>query len=349
MDYLTTLHPERDLGSGAFGIVRLCKHDIHYEVAAKFFLRGDFEREEEWRAACTRALGEAQSLRALEHHNVVRIHDLVRSPEGDEFVIVMEFCAGGSAGGISASNEVHLPTVKRIMRDAAIGLNYIHERGYLHRDVKPDNILLGSDGRAKVGDFGFVTDELVAGFARPYGTPFYAPPELLKMGRCSAQTDVYALGVSFLQLAHGDAWILPGGPGKFFKLSERGYPFLSNAGTFLPHIPTAWRTCLNRLMRVEVDRRCQSMGEAVNLISRLPNVEDWHCVVAEESVQWTLQRGSRNVRVRWDNHLRRGDAWRAWSEAADGTAARTLGKSASGASPKDNYRTLQRFFESRSP
>ncbi|WP_298380097.1 serine/threonine-protein kinase [Azospirillum sp.] len=349
MDYLTTLHPIKDLGRGAFGIVRECTHDVHKNVAAKFFFRSNFSDMNEWQRACERALSEGQALRILEHRNVVRIHDVVRSPSEDELLVVMELCEKGSAGNIAAQNKINLIDIKKICRDAAIGLNYIHNKGYLHRDIKPDNILLTSNNDAKVGDFGFVTDEITLGFAKPYGTPIYLAPEVLEIGCCTTLTDVYSLGVTFLHLTHGDIWLERTGNGQLFKENDIGYPYLTNGGLFLPHLPTAWRTCINRLTRADPDKRCQSMDEAVNLISRLPAVEDWTCVVEDNNVSWSLVNGKRIVKVQWDDYLSTQESWRAWSEDLSGGKIKTLAKSDISDTWKQSYKKLQTFFASRKP
>ncbi len=349
MEYLTTLHPGLVIGTGSFGVVRLCRHDVHGEVAAKFFFKSNFSDEAEWLEACDGALTEARSLRALEHRNVVRIHDAVSKPDKTEFLLVMEFCDQGSARDSCERNIIDLSKAKNIVRDAAMGLNYIHEKGYIHRDIKPDNIFLMSSGDTKVGDFGFVTDDITLGFARPYGTPIYLAPEVRVDRACTHLSDVYSLGVTFIHLTHGDHWLMRSGGGQIFDVDAAGYPFLKDSGLFLPHLPTEWRTAINRLTRAESGRRCASMGEAVNLLSRLPAVEGWECFIEPDLVRWRLPKGGRTVHVLWENYLRRGDKWRAWSDDGSGLKVRTLSQSDPRNTWRQSYRRLQGFFASRNP
>lgn len=348
MEYLATLHPIHDLGRGAFGLVRLCKDDVHGLVAAKYFFRSTFPDPGDWLVTCDKALAEAQALKHLEHRNVVRVHHVLRSPQQDEFLLVMEFCDGGSARALSESNVINLLNVKKIIRDAAIGLNYIHNQKFLHRDIKPDNILLTSHNEVKIGDFGFVTDKLAAGFATPYGTPCYLAPEVPVNLTCSALSDVYSLGVTFIHLMHGDHWFLRQGRGQMLDWDEP-FPPLASRGVWLPHIPAFWRTFVGRLTHADPAKRCQSMDEAVNLIARLPVVENWTCQVEADQISWILQPtpGSRKVRVLWENYLRRGESWCAWSEDAHGKAKKTLFRSQKGAPWMKTYRGLQEFFRSR--
>lgn len=348
MDYLAKLPTIRDIGPGAFGLVRLCNDQVHGPVAVKFFFQAKFPDPTEWQLACDKALQEAKALRALEHRNVVRVHQVLQEPSQAEFLIVMEFCEGGSVRQLTKTNEIILSRAQRITRDAAIGLSYIHNQGFLHRDIKPDNILLDLQGEAKVADFGLVTDQLLAGLASAAGTPYYLAPEVADDFICSAISDVYSLGVTFLNLLHGDHWFLRTGTGEFFDTSGR-FPKLSPKLLYLPHIPKSWRLSVGRLTRLSSLDRCQSMDAALNLVSRLQAVENWVCRVEPDRVTWTLEpsRGGRRVRVDWENYFRRGETWCAWTEDRTGQSKRTLERSNKGESSKETYRRLQAFFESR--
>ena len=345
MDFVAELEPVKDLGQGAFGLVRLCKDRVHGEVAAKYFFRSNFTDAKDWQAACGAALREAQNLKTLEHDNVVRIIQVLQSMSGDEFLMVMEYCALGSAKKIAESNSIDLNGARRIARDAALGLTYIHEKGYLHRDIKPDNILIGANNRAKVGDFGFVTDALALGLAGGCGTPCYLAPEVPSNLACSAQTDVYSLGVTFMHLLHGDLWCFNRGRGALFDWNEP-FPPLHPRGIWLPHVPASWKACVGQLTRTEVARRVPSMGGALNLISRLPAAEEWVCDVSPDLVSWRLEvpKQRRVVRVEWERYFQKGERWRAWSEGPRGERPHSLGRSAPGAKV---YRELQSFFAER--
>ncbi len=342
---LTLLEP---IGEGVFGEVHRYSDPVHGDVAVKRFFRSKFGSEEAWVEACAAALKEARNLKALEHDNVVKFHQVLRTPDADEFLIVMEYCEGKSARQLTGANVVSLPRAKAIIRDTAIGLNYIHGNGYLHRDIKPDNILLKADGRAKLGDFGFVTDDLQFGFATPYGTAMYWAPEVLAEQACSELSDVYSLGVSFLNLVSGDQWFLRDGKGCLLAEGDNGDPYLKPKMLFLPHVPPAWRNTIAKLCRRETMNRCQSLGAAVNSIARLPAVEPWICTIEEEVIRWELVKGTRRVRVEWQSYLGRpGEHWSAWSEDMSGKGRRTIAVSHRGDKWKAIYTALQSFFASR--
>ena len=348
VDYVASLQPLGPIGEGVFGEVDHFRDPVNGEVAVKRFYRSKFGSQDAWQEACAGALKEARNLKALEHDHVVKIHQVLRSTSGDEFLIVMEYCEGKSVRQLTETNVVSLPRAKEIVRDAAIGLNYIHSSKYLHRDIKPDNILLKANGRAKLGDFGFVTDDLQFGFATPYGTAIYWAPEVIEEKACSELSDVYSLGVTFVNLVSGDLWFLREGRGCLLEADDDGQPCLKPKMYLLPHIPVAWRNTIAKLCRHETGNRCQSLSAAVNAIVRLPAVEPWTCHVGEDGVTWELIKGKRRVRVEWTNYFGRpGEKWTAWSEDFSGSGKRTIATSEIGAKWKDVYASLQAFFASR--
>lgn len=349
-DYISTLERIRPIGYGAFGEVHLFKDPVHGEVAGKSFYQTKFGSQAAWDKACANALKEAQNLKALEHRHVVRIYQAVPTKTADEFLIVMEYCDGQSVRQLTETNRVHLLRAKTIIRDAAIGLNFIHSKGYLHRDIKPDNILLTSDGTVKLGDFGFVTDDLQFGFATPYGTGIYWAPEVLAEKACSELSDVYSLGVTFVNMLSGDRWFLREGRGSVLQVDANGEPALSSKMLYLPHIPVSWRNVANKLCRPSVSNRCPSLSAAVNAIAKLPAVEAWDCTIDDDLISWELVKGNRRVRVEWANYLGRpGEAWSAWTENLNGAGRRALKSSAKGIKWKAMYSSLQVFFASRNP
>lgn len=347
-DYVASLTLLEPIGEGVFGEVHRYHDPVQGDVAVKRFFRSKFGSEETWAEACAAALKEARNLKAMEHDNVVKFRQVLRTPNKDEFLIVMEYCEGKSVRQLTEANVVSLPRTKAIIRDAAIGLNYIHGNRYLHRDIKPDNILLKANGRAKLGDFGFVTDDLQFGFATPYGTAIYWAPEVLDEQACSELSDVYSLGVTFVNMVSGDRWFLRDGKGCMLAAGDSGDPYLKQKMLFLPHVPTSWRNTIAKLCRAETRNRCQSLGAAVNSIARLPPVEPWICTVEEAVVRWDLVKGSRRVRVEWHNYLGGpGEHWSAWSEEMSGGGRRTIAVSRRGDKWKAIYTALQGFFASR--
>ena len=350
MHYIATLPHIQALGSGSFGQVNLCQDAAHGPVAVKFFYRCNFGSTAEWLKACAEALAEAQNMKALEHRNVVPIYQVLQGPNADEFLIVMQYCEGGSVAAVASTNVINLTEVKRLVRDAAIGLCYIHNRGYIHRDIKPDNIFRMSNGDVKIGDFGFVTDKLLLGFVEGAGTPEYIAPEVMKTLKCSILTDVYSLGATFLHLTHGDFWFSRTGKHAILKhLDFKGelWPVIADSYAFLPHVPVSWRKAIKKMTHSDPYKRYPSMEACVDAISRLPIVMDWQCVVARDSVSWSRVKENRVWRVEWKDYFTPTETWVAWSEDLDGTKKKTLGKSKPEDKPSAHYRTLQKWFADR--
>lgn len=150
---------------------------------------------------------EARSMAKLVHPNTVAIHD-VGDLDGALY-LVMECCPDGTAWDL-LQRDGHLPAhvVASILRDACCGLDAAHRRGMIHRDIKPDNILIDEDGTAKLSDFGLVlapnmTDP--AGRDHVVGTPHYMSPEQCDGGLVDHRSDLYAMGATCYHLLTGQA------------------------------------------------------------------------------------------------------------------------------------------------
>src|SRR3989440_12727639 len=149
---------------------------------------------------------EARAVASLSHPNIVTILDRGED-EGRQF-IVFELVEGRTLAEI-LQEEGRLP-VRRALEIAiqvARGLAFAHEHGLVHRDVKPQNVILNGDGRAKVTDFGIARSLDVQGVTQTgtvLGTSNYIAPEQAQGGTVDGATDVYSLGVVLFELLTGD-------------------------------------------------------------------------------------------------------------------------------------------------
>jgi len=172
---------QRQLGSGGFGSVYLAQDTLlREEVAIKELVPGLAANQ----AALSRFLAEAKATMRLRHERIVGTHNVFA--EADHYYIVMEYLAGDSleallkaGGALPAEDAVH------IALDVVEGLAYAHERGVVHCDLKPANILFTADGHAKIADFRIAhipTESLTRSWATPAGfvagtVPYMSPEQ----------------------------------------------------------------------------------------------------------------------------------------------------------------------------
>ena len=144
------------------------------------------------------------------HPNIVAVHDLVIDPGSVQYLI-LEYVDGGTVADRIARGPVPLGDALSIIADAAAGLQAAHERGIVHRDVKPSNLFLTEDGQAKLGDFGVAQiDDLSrrtqATTSHP-GTPLYMSPEQAHAtGYVRPSSDQYSLGLVLFEMLTGKAF-----------------------------------------------------------------------------------------------------------------------------------------------
>ncbi|MGH7569564.1 MAG: protein kinase domain-containing protein [Gemmatimonadales bacterium] len=186
---------ERELGRGGMGIVYLAR-DLRLErVVAIKLLPPDRAGDTALR---DRFLREARTAARLSHPNIIPIHAV---EEIDDFVFfVMAYVHGETLGArIRREGALKPLDAARILREVAWALAYAHSQGIVHRDVKPDNILLEAPaGRALVADFGIARSVRAAGVSgagEMLGTPEYMSPEQASGDAVDGRSDLYGLGV----------------------------------------------------------------------------------------------------------------------------------------------------------
>src|SRR3989442_156563 len=158
------------------------------------------------RLARERLRREVQAVRQLSHPNIVAVYDVV--DDGPWSFVVMEYVPGPDlAVRVRQRGPLDADAAVRLARDVTAALAAAHRHGILHRDVKPQNILLAPDGRARLTDFGsarLAGQETVTQTGGLVGTADYAAPEQLAGGRGDARADEYALGVTLYYALTGE-------------------------------------------------------------------------------------------------------------------------------------------------
>ncbi|HEV8305438.1 MAG TPA: serine/threonine-protein kinase [Gemmatimonadales bacterium] len=206
---------ERLLGQGGFAWVFVGRELDGTPVAVKVLkprYAGDPQFESRFR-------NESETAAKLEHPNIVRIRTVAK--QGDHVYFGMDLCADSLGARLAREGPLPEEDIVRIAGDIAAALDFAHGRGVIHRDLKPDNVLIRSDGAAVLTDFGIA--RAVSGYVAStgvnmtIGTPHYLSPEQAQGRPIDQRADYYALGVTLYKAATGD---LPFTSNDWFELAR---------------------------------------------------------------------------------------------------------------------------------
>ena len=186
---------------GMATVYRATDTRLDREVALKV-MHAELARDEEF---VRRFVGEAKSVARLSHQNVVAVFD--QGADGPYLYLAMEYVPGRTLKELLRDSGRFPPAAAlEIMAGVLDGLAAAHASGIVHRDVKPENVLLTADGRIKVADFGLARAQSAAGHTRAgllVGTVSYVPPEQVTGGTTGPRGDVYSAGVMLFELLTG--------------------------------------------------------------------------------------------------------------------------------------------------
>jgi serine/threonine protein kinase len=189
------------IGAGGMGEVYLAEDtELKRKVALKF-LPDNLCKDEDCRARFKR---EAQAAAKLNHPNIVTIHEV--SEYKFRPFIVMEHILGESLRFMLKDLDVTMDKAVKITLDLCEGLNKAHSEGITHRDVKPSNIIIDSEGRAKLLDFGLATiqgDEKITKTGSTMGTVGYISPEQVRGETVDHRSDLFSVGVILYEMITG--------------------------------------------------------------------------------------------------------------------------------------------------
>ncbi len=267
------------LGRGGMGSVYLARQvSLDRNVALKT-LAPKFATDPEFINRFTR---EAYAAAQLTHHNVVQIHDIGEARQTNFFS--MEFVEGQSLADVIKSEGAIDPEIAAgYTLQAARGLKFAHDHGMIHRDVKPENLLLNEQGVVKVADLGLVKRAGTKDAANSpravgmpgaadmrtteahvfFGTPFYMAPEQAKdAANVDARADIYSLGCTLYALLTGR----PPFTGKTVVevLSKHAATPITPPEKISPRIAGSLSAIVIKMMAKRVEERYQSMAQVIN-------------------------------------------------------------------------------------
>jgi eukaryotic-like serine/threonine-protein kinase len=249
---------EGEIGRGGMGVVFQAKDErLKRQVAIKV-LPPDLAFREEVRL---RFLREAETAARLTHPHIVPIHSVGEGPDGLVY-FVMAFIDGEPLSArLKRRGRLPPEEVRRILMETADALGAAHSLGIIHRDVKPDNIMLeGSRGRVMVTDFGIAkalsssTGGGLTGTGVAIGTPHYMSPEQAAGDReIDGRSDLYSLGVVGYQMLAGELpFQAPTVPGILIKQITEAAPYIADR---VPDMPEDLASCVMRCLEKEPESR----------------------------------------------------------------------------------------------
>jgi eukaryotic-like serine/threonine-protein kinase len=245
---------ERELGRGGMAVVYLARDLRHDRPVALKVLLPSLSQS----LGAERFLREIRTAARLQHPHILSVHD---SGDADgQLWFTMPYVEGETLRRrLQREGQLPLPDALRIAREVADGLDFAHRHGVVHRDVKPENILL-SDAHALVADFGI--SRALAGEAASdsltesgvsLGTPAYMSPEQASGGPVDARTDVYALGAVLYEMLAGEAPFT--GPTAQAIIAKRFHTDAIPLRAVRPSVPEHIERAVARaLARVPMDR-----------------------------------------------------------------------------------------------
>ena len=192
----------RSIGEGGMANVYLARDTILNRLVAVKILRGDLAEDEKF---VRRFQREAIAASSLNHPNIVELYDV--GEDNGKYFIVMEYVEGKTLKSlIKKRGALTLPEVQDIMLQLTSAIACAHESYIIHRDIKPQNVIIMEDGRVKIMDFGIAaqlnSNELTQTNS-VMGTVYYLPPEQANGSVTSFKSDIYSLGILMYELVTG--------------------------------------------------------------------------------------------------------------------------------------------------
>jgi hypothetical protein len=249
----------RELGQGGMGKVLQALSPQGQTVAIKTMLLPEgIDARSRWETV-ERFQREARAARSLVHPNIVQVLDI--GADQDTFFIVMEYLDGQTvrelielAGAIKVDRAVDILTV------ACEALAYAHDQDIIHRDVKPDNIMVLRNGLVKLTDFGLaaiVTERGVTQTGTVMGTFYYMSPEQARGEKLDARSDIFSLGATFYEMLTGQPPFAGDSPGAVLS------KILNSDPPPVPGLPPHVSRTLGRCLRKQPQYRFQNACEII--------------------------------------------------------------------------------------
>ena len=276
---------EKKLGSGGMADVHLgVQVVLGRKVAIKVLAREMIQNQQ----VIERFLNEARTASHLEHPNIVTIHDVGQVQ--DTCYIVMEYLPDSLISRMKSSpgHKLNPTEVFRIIKRIAMALDYAHREGFIHRDIKPDNILFRKDNTPVLVDFGIAravessaqltTDGMII------GTPHYMSPEQCQGEKIDGQSDLYNLGIVFYEMLTGD---IP------YRADSAAGVLVKHIQEPIPQLPVElqrYQPLLDRMAAKNKSQRVRTGKELLELLQRFEPKGSLATIEITQPEKWVFQK-----------------------------------------------------------
>ncbi len=325
------------IGQGGMSVVYKARcHTLNRDVAIKV-LKEEFTADENF---VSKFKMEAQAAARLSHPNIVSVYDVV--DEGDLHYIVMELVEGITLKAyIEKKGRLENREAIGIALQVISGIAAAHEHHIIHRDIKPQNIIIAKNGKVKVADFGIaraVSTQTIN--ATAVGSVHYISPEQARGGYCDERSDIYSFGITLYEMVTGRV-PFEGDNTVAVALAHLEEPVISPR-TYNPEISTGLEQVILRCTKKHPDERYASAQEVTEDLRRLlvdPDVE----VAAEKEEESTDLTQTRPISREELGDIRRGR--RAGTRRASGSGGQSGRLSQTRRTPKSEEGDVSSQFE----
>ena len=251
----------KPLGSGGMAVVYSATQDSFDRQVAIKVLKSEYTADKEF---AKRFLQEAKIVASLSHPHIIPVYDF--GHQDDVYYMVMECEPAGDLSkriGKGLSED----QIMRVLSEISGALEYAHSKGFIHRDIKPDNIMFREDGSAVLTDFGIARNQnantQMTKAGQLVGTPKYMSPEQLQGQPVDGRADIYSLGIMFYQM------IVKKAPYEAENLMALVFKHLNSPIPKLPRKYRRYQSLFERMVAKEPEKRFSSGQEVLDLIEQI--------------------------------------------------------------------------------